>query len=446
VTALPPGLVIAAPRSGSGKTTVTLGLLAALRRQGVAVQAFKSGPDYIDPAFLARASGRPAFNLDSWAMPKPTLAATLSRAQTAELVLIEGSMGLFDGVAVAGAAGSGATADIAAMTGYPVLLVLDVSGQAQSAAATALGCARLRPDVDLAGVVLNRLASPRHRRLSEDGMATAGIAVLGGLGRQEDLTLPECHLGLVQAGETADLDARLEALADAIAEALDIPAVLAAARPGRLPAPAADNPLPPPGQRIALARDAAFSFLYPHLLEGWTTAGAELVPFSPLADEPPDPDADLCWLPGGYPELHAGRLAGNGRFLAGLRRFAERAPVHGECGGYMVLGQGLIDAEGSRHAMAGLLALTTDFSKRRLSLGYRRAELLEAGPLGPAGRAFAGHEFHYARIAEPTADRPLYRVGDANGERLGDAGSRRDRVSGSFFHLLAPLQDRSASD
>ncbi len=434
---LPPGLVIAAPRSGSGKTTVTLGLLQAFRDRDITVQAFKCGPDYIDPAFHAHATARPSYNLDTWAMPAATLSEILTRGQGADLVLIEASMGLFDGVAKPGASGNGASADIAALTGYPVLLVIDVSGQAQSAAATALGCATLRQDISLAGVLLNRISSPRHRHLTETGMESAGIRVLGALGKDSSLVLPERHLGLVQAGETADLDQRLAALGQALEGAVDLDSIRAAAKPGRIELQDRAQWLRPPGQRIALAKDAAFSFLYPHHLEGWRAAGAELLPFSPLADEAPDPSADVCWLPGGYPELNAGRLAQNSRFLEGLRSF--RGVVHGECGGYMVLGQGLIDAEGTRHAMAGLLGLTTDFSKRKMHLGYRHARLLEASPLGAAGSSFAGHEFHYARIAEPGEDAALFHVEDANGAVLGDAGTRRGSVSGSFFHLIAPL-------
>ncbi len=438
---LPPGLVIAAPRSGSGKTTVTLGLLKAFSDSGLKVQAFKCGPDYIDPAFHARATGRPSYNLDSWSMPGAMLTEILCRAEGADLVLIEASMGLFDGVAKAGASGNGASADIAALTGYPVLLVLDVSGQAQSAAAVALGFASLRHDTRLAGVLLNKVASPRHRHLTESGMEAAGVQVLGALGKDTALALPERHLGLVQAGETADLDEKLWALAKALSESADLDVVRAAATPGAVPQHGKTAWLRPPGQRIALAKDAAFSFLYPHHIEGWRAQGAEVLPFSPLADEAPDASADVCWLPGGYPELHPGRIAANSRFLDGLRGFAKHGAVHGECGGYMVLGQGLIDAEGTRHAMAGLLGLVTDFSKRKMALGYRQARLLADSALGPAASHFAGHEFHYSRIAEPGPDAALFHVEDANGAVLGDAGSRRGCVSGSFFHLVAPLSE-----
>jgi cobyrinic acid a,c-diamide synthase len=192
----------------------------------------------------------------------------------------------------------------------------------------------------------------------------------------------------------------------------------------------------PPGQRIALARDAAFSFIYPHMLEGWHAAGAELLPFSPLADEGPDADADVCWLPGGYPELHAGRLAANDGFRQALLAFAETRPVHGECGGYMVLGTGLVDAAGTRHAMTGLLGLETSFAKRRMHLGYRLADLAVPIPGHPAESRLRGHEFHYASIlAQP--DAPLASVRDATGTAVAETGSHRGRVTGTFFHMIA---------
>ena len=433
----PPGLLIAAPRSGSGKTTVTLALMRALSRRGLRVGPAKCGPDYIDPAFHEAATGRPSHNLDSFAMPPPLLdgCAGLSAAG-ADLVIAEGSMGLHDGV-VAREGASGANADIAARFGWPVLLVVDVSGAAQSAAAVALGCATYDPRIRLAGVILNKVASPRHRRLVEAGFARAGIPVLGALSRDAGLVLPERHLGLVQAGETADLEARLERLADLAEAQLDCDAILASAA-GACPEAAGALP-PPPAQRIAVARDAAFSFLYPHLVAGWRRQGAEIVAFSPLADEPPPAECDLCWLPGGYPELHAGKLAGAERFLAGLRAFAADKPVHGECGGYMVLGQSLEDETGAVHAMAGLLPVATSYRTRKLHLGYRVARLLADGPLGRAGAACIGHEFHYAteRSEAPGAETALAQVSDAEGTALGLAGHRRGRVSGSFFHLIA---------
>ncbi|HEX2940590.1 MAG TPA: cobyrinate a,c-diamide synthase, partial [Rhodopila sp.] len=343
-------LLVAAPRSGSGKTTVTLGLLASLRRRGVSVAAAKAGPDYLDTAFHAAATGRPGLNLDSWAMPARLLDALFHQAAVrAEMLLVEGAMGLFDGIA--GPPGqAGSAADLCARFGLPVLLVLDVSGQAQTAAAIARGFATHDPGVRIAGVVLNRVGSGRHRRLVETAMAPLGIPVVGAIPRGAAPAMPERHLGLVQAEEHAALPEVLNGLADMAERHLDLTMLRQIAAPAMVLSPGPDTPavipLPPPGQRIALARDAAFSFLYNHVVEGWRLAGAEVVPFSPLSDQAPPLDCDCCWLPGGYPELHAGRLAAADRFLTGLREFAATRPVHGECGGFMVLGQAIQDAEG----------------------------------------------------------------------------------------------------
>ncbi len=431
-------LMIAAPRSGSGKTTVMLGLLRAFKRRGVDVVGLKSGPDYIDPAFHAAASGREGVNLDSWAMaPKLLSALAAQAAGKSALALCEASMGLFDGVPAENGR-SGASADVAAALGMPVLLILDVTGQAQSAAAIVKGCAAYDKRLSVAGVIVNRVGSERHRRLVADAIEAIGIPVVGSLPRNDKVALPERHLGLVQAGETEALEARLEAIADFVETHVDCARVLKLAGALDL-ASVAQGPaaLRPPGQRIALARDPAFSFIYPHLLHGWRTAGAEIVPFSPLADEPPPQKCDLCWLPGGYPELHAGPLAAASRFRDGLRRFAETRPVHGECGGYMALGESLIDASGLAHPMAGLLGVETSFAKRRMTLGYREARLAANCALGPAGALLRGHEFHYATVVATGSDDPFAFVRDVYGTPDAPSGSRRGNVTGSFFHLIA---------
>ena len=430
------GFIIGAPRSGSGKTTITLALLAALRRRGVAVRAGKSGPDYIDPAFHAAASGAEGVNLDSWAMAPALLESIAAQAADDSAVfIIESSMGLFDGIQ-APPGRSGAAADLAARFHLPVVLVLDVSGQSQSAAATARGFASHDPAVRVAGVILNQVASPRHREGVEQAMRGLGLPVLGCLPRDATLGLPERHLGLIQAGEHSDLAARLDRLADAAEAHLDIEALLGCAvdfapMAGETPA------LAPPGQRVAMASDAAFSFIYPHLLRSWRAAGAEIAMFSPLSDEPPPDGCDACWLPGGYPELHAGRLAAASGFFAGLRDFAATRPVHGECGGFMALGTCLEDAEGIVHPMAGLLSHATSYKKRRLHLGYREATLLLDGALGVAGGRLRGHEFHYASVTDPGTDAPLCDLTDGQGRPLGTAGGRRGFVSGTFFHTIA---------
>ena len=433
----PCGLIIAATHSGCGKTTVTLALLAALKRRGIAVRAAKAGPDYIDPAFHAAATGTPSINLDSWAMA-PEILDTLAARQSegAELLVIEGVMGLFDGAA--GPPGrSGATADLARHFRLPVILVLDVHGQSQSAAAIVRGFASHDPAVHVAGVILNRVGSDRHRALIADALAPLAIPVLGVIPRDQHIALPERHLGLVQAGEHGDLAKRLDTLAELAASNFDLDRIVDLAAPLTLERGEAVTTITPPGQRIALAHDQAFSFIYPHLIDAWRCAGAEVVPFSPLADEGADASCDACWLPGGYPELHAAALANAAKFQRGMQDFAQRYPVHGECGGYMVLGAGLEDASGKRHAMLGLLGHTTSFAQRRLHLGYRTARLLVDCPVGAAGSAIRGHEFHYARLIEPGNDAPLVELADAQDGPLGTAGGRRGYVTGTFFHAIA---------
>jgi cobyrinic acid a,c-diamide synthase len=370
-------------------------------------------------------------------MPPALLDALVGEAaQSAELLIVEGVMGLFDGVA--GTSGrTGTTADLATRLRLPVLLVLDVSGQSQTAAAVVRGLAWHDPDVRIAGVVLNRVGSERHRVLVEDAINALDIPVLGAVPRDAALAMPERHLGLVQAEEHADLAVRLDRLADMAQCHLDLDRIVATAAPLAVAAPSHHSALPPPGQRIAVAADAAFTFMYPHLCDGWRRCGAEIVTFSPLADESPPNDCDACWLPGGYPELHAGVLANAHRFQEGLRRFGATRPVHGECGGYMVLGEGLEDAQGMRHAMVGLLGHATSFATRKLHLGYREARLLADSPLGRAGSTIRGHEFHYATLISWGSDERFLELTDAQGKPLGDAGGRRGHVTGTFFHAIA---------
>ena len=436
-----PGLVIAAPRSSSGKTTLTLGLLRAFTRRGVRVRGLKCGPDYIDPAFHGVAAGRSSLNLDAWAMEPALLAALAVEAGLgADLTLCEGLMGLFDGVP-APEGRSGSSVDIAAATGWPVLLVLDVSGQSQSAGAIVQGCVSYDPRIAIAGVILNKVGSERHRRLVTDAIARTGVPVLGSIPRDGQVSLPERHLGLVQASETQGLAGILDRMADLVEAHVDLDAIRAVALAPRAAAPHAGLALPPPGQRIALARDVAFSFVYAHHLEGWRKAGAEIMPFSPLRDESPSPDCDVCWLPGGYPELHAQTLSNAQKFLIGLRAFAQHKPVHGECGGYMTLGASLTDASGQEWPMAGVLDVKTSFAKRKMNLGYRDVTLLQDGRLGAKGARLRGHEFHYATITEQGQDEPLAMARDAYGSAPAPSGSRRGQVSGSFFHVVAQAPD-----
>jgi len=439
---VPPGLILAAPSSGSGKTVVTLALLRALRARGTRVASAKAGPDYIDPAFHAAATGRSAANLDGWAMRPETLARYIAAtADDAELVLVEGVMGLFDGANLPGRPDAGSTADLAALTGWPVILVVDAAKQAASVAALVSGFARHRDDVNVAGVIFNRVGSWSHAQVLDDALAAAcpNITRLGAVPRDARLDLPERHLGLVQAGEHRALETFIDGAAAVLGEHIDLDALTALARP---PAHFADdaNPgcaVPPLGQHIAVARDEAFAFIYDSLLSDWRKAGGALSFFSPLADEAPAPDADAVYLPGGYPELHGARLAKADRFRAGLRDAAARgAAIFGECGGYMVLGRGLTDADGARHEMTGLLQLETSFAERRLHLGYREVSTRTDSPLGPAGTVFRGHEFHYATVTAEDNASPLFTARNARGDDLGAAGISLGRVAGSFIHLI----------
>ena len=424
------GLLIAAPASGQGKTTLTLGLLRALARSGQAVASAKSGPDYIDPAFHAAATGRPCVTLDPWAATPAQLRARAAM-QPADLLVVEGAMGLYDGAA-AGPTGAGSAAALAAALGLPVLLVLDISRMGQGAAAIVHGLATFPGAPPIAGVVLNRAGSARHAAMVRH--AVEAIApVLGVLPRRDDLGLPSRHLGLVQAGELSDLPAFLDRAADAVEAGCDLAAILAAAAPVTAPA---DPParLPPIGRRIAVACDAAFSFTYWHMLEDWRAGGAEIVPFSPLADQPPDPAADAVYLPGGYPELHPGRIAAAARFRAGMLAAAERgAAIYGECGGFMVLGDGIVDAAGERHAMLGLLRLETGVERPQRVLGYRRLAPLA----GPWSAPLAAHEFHTAAILRQDGA-PLFAMHDAAGTDLGPTGLAAGRVFGSWAHVIEP--------
>jgi cobyrinic acid a,c-diamide synthase len=435
-------VVIAAPASGSGKTVFTLGLLRALRRAGHRVGAAKVGPDYIDPTFHRAAAGCDSLNLDSWAMRPGTLARRLGRlARDAEVIVCEGVMGLFDGAETGDTAGGtrdGSTADIAQLTGWPVVLVVDISGQAASAAAAIDGFRRHRPGVDVAGVVFNKVASERHRRLTERACLAAmpDLPLLGWLPRHPAFALESRHLGLIPAMETPELEARIETLADLVEETVAVDSLIGLARPSNLKAATGAIGLPPLGQRIAVAADAAFAFAYPAQLDDWRERGAEIRLFSPLADESPAPGCDAVFLPGGYPELHAGRLAGNSRFLDGLRRrAAEGAWVYGECGGYMVLGDGLVDGGGARHAMAGLLPVSTSFADRRLHLGYRRVVQTCETPFGKSGTVLRGHEFHYATTLAAAGD-PLFQADSVSGHTSGLPGIVVGRVFGSFIHVI----------
>jgi cobyrinic acid a,c-diamide synthase len=424
------GFIIAAPRSGAGKTLVTLGLLAALRRRGLAVAPAKTGPDYIDRAHLARAAGTEAINLDPWAMT-PDRLRTLAHDHSvdADLLVIEGVMGLFDGAAD----GTGSTADLAATLNLPVILIVDAEKQGQSIAALVSGFARFRGDVEIAGLIINRVATTRHEQMLVAALEPLGIPVLGVLPRRDTLHLPERHLGLVMPAEITAFDSVVAASAEVLEEFVDLNRLIAlSAPPSKYPLSSSTAfRLQPLGQRIAIGMDDAFCFAYPHLLRDWQAQGAEIAPFSPLANEPARMDSDAVYLPGGYPELHGTKLADATAFHASLHAAQARdALIYGECGGYMVLGETLTDKAGTVHRMSGLLPIATDISRPKRTLGYRR--LRHDSPL-PWPADLMGHEFHYS--SGGTA-KPLFTATDALGTALPPMGAVSGRVMGSYAHVI----------
>jgi cobyrinic acid a,c-diamide synthase len=426
------GFLIAAPHSGSGKTIVTLGLLRALRDTGVRAASAKAGPDYIDPAFHAAATGRDCVNLDPWAMRAEHLRAlALDAAAGADMLVVEGMMGLFDGASD----GTGSSADLAALLALPVVLVVDCARQSHSVAALVHGFATFRPDVRVAGVILNRVASARQERMIRAALSPSDVPIFGVLPQLPELQLPSRHLGLVQAGEHDNLELFLVAAGRCVSQHCDLASLLqlsdALLNNGDIQRPAI---ISPPAQTISVARDAACAFSYPHILTGWKNAGAEVSFFSPLEDEAPSAQCGMVFLPGGYPELYAERLSSNSSFRAGMEAAHERgAVIYGECGGYMLLGDGLITADGASHRMLGFLPLETSFATKGRQLGYRRLR-------GVAGSPFSGnytaHEFHYSTISRQGAADPLFHACDALGEDLGPAGMMRGNVSGSYMHLI----------
>lgn len=426
------GFIIAAPCSGAGKTTITLGLLRALKMRGLPLAPAKVGPDYIDPAYHTAASGSRCFNLDPWGMRAELISALSSRmTEGGKLLVAEGMMGLYDGAID----GSGSAADLADLLGLPVVLVVDCARQSHSVAALVSGFSDFRRDVMISGLILNRIGSPRHEMMLRQALEPLGIPVLGAIPRDDALALPERHLGLVQAMEHGNLEHFIDHAANVMIDKIDFAQLERIwQRVGQRGAMANVPRLPPLGQRIAVARDSAFAFAYEHILDGWTRRGAELSFFSPLADEAPAADADAIYLPGGYPELFAGKLSSAANFAAGMKAAAAKnRRIYGECGGYMVLGEALEDASGQQYAMLGLLPLETSFAKKRLHLGYRKLEPLAGAPWQMPLR---GHEFHYASIVRETGAERLFKVSDALNENLGEAGLRVGSVSGSFMHVV----------
>ncbi len=427
------GMIIAAPASGSGKTTITLGLLRAMARQNINISSAKAGPDYIDPQFHTNASGQECVNLDPWAMRADYLQHLAQRLASNGPLLVEGMMGLYDGAMD----GSGSVADLAELTGLPIVLVVDAAKQSHSIAALVEGFINHRKDIEIAGVILNKVGSSRHEAMLRAALEKSGVTVFGAVLRNKSLAMPERHLGLVQASERQDLDDFINHAADIVENSLDMDLLLNAFSPLKQTDIQSITKLLPLGQKIAVARDRAFAFSYPHIINGWREQGAEISFFSPLNDEAPSQDADAIYLPGGYPELHAGQLAASEKFMAGLSNHAQKNTlIYGECGGYMVLGDGLIDKSGQRHKMAGLLPLTTSYEQPKLHLGYRLAIPVDDFPMVEANAGMRAHEFHYSSVEGIEKGKHLFKICDAMGNNTTMMGNRRSNVMGSFIHLI----------
>ena len=428
-------LVVAGVASGVGKTTVTLGLLEAFRRRGLTVQAFKVGPDFIDPGFHEIATGRPSYNLDGWMCGRDHARATVAqRAGDADLAIVEGVMGCFDGLD--GTGDDGSTAQVAKWLGTPVVLVIDAEAAARSAAAVVLGFEHFDAELEIAGVIANRVAGDTHARFVQNAIAARCRAVpLGAIPRDAALTLPERHLGLVTAGEeplTADTRRRL---AEVVERSVDLDALWKVAAPLRVAPPGEAPPPVPLRARIGVARDTAFCFYYRDNFALLEAAGAELVPWSPLTDGAV-PRVDGLYFGGGYPELHAAALAANKPVRDAVHAFADSGgPIYAECGGLMYLADALEDLDGATHAMVGLLPTTVRMRPRRLSLAYTEVTFTGATPLGEAGMAARGHEFHFSRIdALPDTIPRAYRLRPRHGEERAE-GYVVERALMSYVHL-----------
>jgi cobyrinic acid a,c-diamide synthase len=436
---------VAGTHSGCGKTTVALALMAACRARGLAVQPFKVGPDFIDPGFHTVATGRPSHNLDGWMLSESYNRGLFARLlASADGAVVEGVMGLFDGYD--GVSEAGSTAQMAKWLGTPIVLVVDARSMARSAAALVHGFSRFDPGVRLAGVIFNRVGSPGHLNTLRDAMATAlpDIPVIGGIPREERITLPERHLGLVIAEEVGLDHDWLESVRRLAERHLDVGRLLtAASRRAATERTAASSEVKPPGTHpcvpLAVARDRAFCFYYEDNLEWLEHAGAELHFFSPVAGDGLPEGAAGLYLGGGYPEIHGRALAANTRWQEDVRRGARAGlPIYAECGGLMALSRWIETRAGDRHTMAGVLPFATRMGGRRKALGYTEVLLREACLLGEPGLRLRGHEFHYSEIVESVPTAPwtsAYELQGRSGRPAVMEGYRLGSILASYVHL-----------
>lgn len=431
-----PRIVVAAPMSGSGKTTVVTGLLAALRAQGIKAQSYKIGPDYIDPGYHSLASGRPAHNLDTWLVSKERLADIfMSTMADADVAVIEGVMGLYDG----GKNGVSSTAEIAKLLNAPVLLVVNAKSMGESAAALVLGFKQYDPEVNIAGAILNRLGSDTHRAMIEEALEKLDIPVFGAIKRNDEMTMPERHLGLVPVEENERERETVEEIGRVVGASVDLERIISLAKS----APPLDegrgfSKTAEPKVRIAVARDEAFSFYYPESLAVLRQKGADVVFFSPLKDVSL-PVADGLILGGGFPEMFAKELYENESMRASIKAAAERGmPIYAECGGFMYLMRRMTDFEGNAFPMLGVIPGEVVMNRKLQTVGYVSAEMMEDTVLGPKGTTLRGHEFHFSSECEPKAGEDYPRAfifRRTRNPKPYAAGYAKGNILGSYLHL-----------
>ncbi|MEE4264048.1 MAG: cobyrinate a,c-diamide synthase [Desulfobacteraceae bacterium] len=442
------GVVIAGTKSGSGKTTISLGIMAALAKRGMGVAPFKVGPDFIDPGHHSRITGVTSRNLDGWMLSKEYNLENFERnTNGSDLAVVEGVMGLYDGYD--GKSEAGSTAQMAKWLGLPILLVVDVKSMARSAAAVIMGFERFDPGLSFAGVVFNNLGSRRHLQYLMDAVGeNTAIPCLGGLVIDEKIAIPERHLGLVTREDHALDQETIDLLADIVEKRFDLDLLVK-----NLPETNASRPIGPLSRggrdktvRIAVARDKAFCFYYQDNLELLEGQGAEIVHFSPIAGDALPQDIDGIYLGGGYPELFGDELAKNHKLRNQIRTKSDAGmPIYGECGGFMYLCKSLLDQHGKRYPMAGCFPFTTGMFPRLKALGYREVTLTRQTPIGDRGMILRGHEFHYSELTTHTPDvQNAYRISDRSGLDKPPDGYLTKRTLGSYTHLHFGSQPQAA--
>jgi cobyrinic acid a,c-diamide synthase len=442
------GIVVAGTQSGSGKTTLTLAILAALKRRGLRVVSFKVGPDFIDPGHHTRITGTACHNLDGWMLSKSYNLEIFNRnVKEADLAVVEGVMGLFDGYD--GKSEVGSTAQMAKWLNLPVLLAVNAKSMARSAAALVQGFEKFDPDLRFGGVIFNQLGSTRHLNYLKDALSGhVQMPCLGGLLKNADIAMPERHLGLVTLQDHPLSPGAINRLADFIESSVDMDALLACfagirASQEKAPCP---RPLQPARVRIGVAMDQAFCFYYPDNLDALTAAGAELVPFSPIADASLPEGLGGIYFGGGYPELHAEKLAANSQIRSQvLASSLKGMPIYAECGGLMYLCREMTDMDGRIHPMTGCFSFSTRMLQRLKTLGYREITLKKNTILGPAGQKIRGHEFHYSEIIPPAAVPDVYAVTSRFGESETEEGFQVNNTLGSYIHLHFGSQPNAAA-